>query len=153
MAKQVNNIVEAQKCNSRIIFGDKHRNTTILDIDTMENADNNDTSDGTYETEPETNDDDTIGSVDPDAVEVDNEVIDNSEVDTDDHRDGTATNYVDTPPAVNDDQHDVNDEVLTDQQDINIRYFFVTDRVKKGKVSIEYCSTNEIIADYFMKPL
>ena len=36
---------------------------------------------------------------------------------------------------------------------INIRYFFITDRVKKGEVSIEYCPTDDMIADYFTKPL
>ncbi|VEU33958.1 unnamed protein product [Pseudo-nitzschia multistriata] len=36
---------------------------------------------------------------------------------------------------------------------INIRYFFVTDRIKKGEVSVEYCPTDDIIADYFTKPL
>ena len=36
---------------------------------------------------------------------------------------------------------------------INIRYFFVTDRVKNGELSIKYCPTEEMIADYFTKPL
>jgi len=36
---------------------------------------------------------------------------------------------------------------------INIRYFFVTDCVKKGKVTIEYCPTKEMIGDFFTKPL
>lgn len=36
---------------------------------------------------------------------------------------------------------------------INIRYFFVTDRVNKGEVSIEYCPTKDMIGDYFTKPL
>ena len=36
---------------------------------------------------------------------------------------------------------------------INIRYFFVTDRVANGEVSIEYCPTKEMLADYFTKPL
>jgi hypothetical protein len=36
---------------------------------------------------------------------------------------------------------------------INIRYFFVTDRVQSKEVSIEYCPTGEMIADFFTKPL
>lgn len=36
---------------------------------------------------------------------------------------------------------------------INIRYFFITDRVKSGEVNIKYCPTNEMIADFFTKPL
>ena len=36
---------------------------------------------------------------------------------------------------------------------INIRYFFITDKVKKGEVDIEYMPTGEMIADYFTKPL
>jgi hypothetical protein len=36
---------------------------------------------------------------------------------------------------------------------INIRYFFVTNRVQNKEVSIEYCPTGEMIADFFTKPL
>ena len=36
---------------------------------------------------------------------------------------------------------------------IAIRYFFLTDQKAKGNISIEYCPTNEMIADYFTKPL
>ena len=36
---------------------------------------------------------------------------------------------------------------------INIRYFFVTDRVAKGEVVIKYCPTKEMLADFFTKPL
>ena len=36
---------------------------------------------------------------------------------------------------------------------INIRYFFVTDQIEKGLVSVEYCPTGEMIADYLTKPL
>ena len=36
---------------------------------------------------------------------------------------------------------------------INIRYFFVTDRIAKGELTIEYCTTKEMIADFFTKPL
>ena len=38
-------------------------------------------------------------------------------------------------------------------QHINVRYFFVTDRVANGELSIEYCPTGEMIADFFTKPL
>ena len=36
---------------------------------------------------------------------------------------------------------------------INIRYFFVMDKVKSGEVSIEYCPTEAMSADPFTKPL
>jgi hypothetical protein len=36
---------------------------------------------------------------------------------------------------------------------INIRYFFVADRVKAGEIDIKYCPTGEMVADYFTKPL
>jgi hypothetical protein len=36
---------------------------------------------------------------------------------------------------------------------VDIRYFFVKDRVDKGKVRIEYCPTSSMLADYFTKPL
>jgi Reverse transcriptase (RNA-dependent DNA polymerase) len=36
---------------------------------------------------------------------------------------------------------------------LNIRYFFITDRIKAGDLSIEYCPTGDMVADYFTKPL
>jgi hypothetical protein len=36
---------------------------------------------------------------------------------------------------------------------INVRYFFCTDRIKKGELSVEYCPTLDMIADYFTKSL
>ena len=36
---------------------------------------------------------------------------------------------------------------------INIRYFFIYDRVKSNEVSVEYCPTDEMLADFFTKPL
>jgi hypothetical protein len=36
---------------------------------------------------------------------------------------------------------------------VNIRYFFVTDRVKAGEVDIQYCPTGEMRGDFFTKPL
>lgn len=36
---------------------------------------------------------------------------------------------------------------------INIRYFFITDRVAQGEVSIVWCPTGDMIADYATKPL
>jgi hypothetical protein len=36
---------------------------------------------------------------------------------------------------------------------IDIRYFFVTDRVKNGEMRIEYCPTADMVADFFTKPL
>ena len=36
---------------------------------------------------------------------------------------------------------------------LNVRYFFVTDRISKGDLSVDYCPTEEMIADFFTKPL
>ena len=36
---------------------------------------------------------------------------------------------------------------------INIRYFFIRDRVQSDEVDIKYCPTEEMVADYFTKPL
>ena len=36
---------------------------------------------------------------------------------------------------------------------INIRYFFVKDRVDKGEVRVEYCPTLQMLGDFFTKPL
>jgi hypothetical protein len=36
---------------------------------------------------------------------------------------------------------------------LNIRYFFVTDRINAGEVEIQYCPTTAMIADFFTKPL
>ena len=36
---------------------------------------------------------------------------------------------------------------------LNIRYFFIADQVEKGNMLIEYCPTEEMVADYMSKPL
>jgi len=36
---------------------------------------------------------------------------------------------------------------------MDIRYFFVTDRIKCGEFKTEWCPTNEMIADFMTKPL
>jgi hypothetical protein len=36
---------------------------------------------------------------------------------------------------------------------INIRYFFITDRVNKGDVSLVWCPTGDMIGDFMTKPL
>jgi hypothetical protein len=36
---------------------------------------------------------------------------------------------------------------------INIRYFFVIDLVKKGQVKVTHCPTEDMVSDYFTKPL
>jgi hypothetical protein len=35
----------------------------------------------------------------------------------------------------------------------NIKYYYVTDLIARGLISIEYCPTNEMIADYMTKPM
>ena len=36
---------------------------------------------------------------------------------------------------------------------INIRYYFVTDRANCGEIKLKHCPTNEMLGDYFTKPL
>ena len=36
---------------------------------------------------------------------------------------------------------------------LNIRYFLITDQVESGNVSVEYCPTKSMVADFFTKPL
>ena len=36
---------------------------------------------------------------------------------------------------------------------INIRHFFITDRVNMKKIEIEWCPTKEMVADFITKPL
>ena len=36
---------------------------------------------------------------------------------------------------------------------INIRYFFITDWVNMKKVSIDWCPTKDMVADFMTKPL
>jgi hypothetical protein len=36
---------------------------------------------------------------------------------------------------------------------INIRYFYITDKINDGTVVMSYCPTKEMISDYFTKPL
>ena len=36
---------------------------------------------------------------------------------------------------------------------LNIRYFFLCDRIANNDLKVEYCPTDEMIADYFSKPL
>ena len=36
---------------------------------------------------------------------------------------------------------------------LNIRHFFVTDQIRKGLVTVQYCHTDDMISDYLTKPL
>eukprot|EP00957_Ditylum_brightwellii_P192784 14679161-Ditylum_brightwellii.AAC.1 len=36
---------------------------------------------------------------------------------------------------------------------INIRYFFVTDLIAAGELTVDYCPTNMMVADFYTKPL
>ena len=38
-------------------------------------------------------------------------------------------------------------------RNINIRYFFITDRIKSNKVNVEYCPTEFLVGDFYSKPL
>ena len=35
---------------------------------------------------------------------------------------------------------------------IKIRYFFITDNILRGKLSVEYCPTDDMLEDYYTKP-
>ena len=36
---------------------------------------------------------------------------------------------------------------------INVRYFFITDRISKGEARVEWCPTKDMVADFMTKPL
>ncbi len=36
---------------------------------------------------------------------------------------------------------------------INVRHFFVSDRIKSGEMNVEHCPTGDMVADFFTKPL
>ena len=36
---------------------------------------------------------------------------------------------------------------------LNIRYFFITDQVEKGNAQLQWCSTDDMVGDFFTKPL
>ena len=36
---------------------------------------------------------------------------------------------------------------------INIRHYFLKDRIEKGEIKLSYCATDTMIADFFAKPL
>ena len=36
---------------------------------------------------------------------------------------------------------------------INVRYFFITDRITKGEVRVQWCPTKDMVADFMTKPL
>jgi hypothetical protein len=36
---------------------------------------------------------------------------------------------------------------------MNIKYFYITDQIKPGKLEVEFCPTDDMIADYMTKPL
>jgi hypothetical protein len=36
---------------------------------------------------------------------------------------------------------------------LNIRYYFITDRISRKELSVAYCPTEEMVGDFFTKPL
>jgi len=36
---------------------------------------------------------------------------------------------------------------------LNVRYFFLTDQIEKGNLSVEYCPTDDMIGDFMTKPV
>jgi hypothetical protein len=44
-------------------------------------------------------------------------------------------------------------QVADAQKHINVRYFFITDRIAKGEVQVEWCPTKQMVVDFMTKPL
>jgi hypothetical protein len=36
---------------------------------------------------------------------------------------------------------------------INMRFYFITDRIRNGELSVQHCPTQDMVADFFTKPL
>ena len=36
---------------------------------------------------------------------------------------------------------------------IDIRFFFIKDRIEKGDIKVAFCGTDDMVADYLTKPL
>ena len=36
---------------------------------------------------------------------------------------------------------------------LNVRYFFMTDQIAKGNLTVEYCPTDQMTGDFMTKPL
>ena len=36
---------------------------------------------------------------------------------------------------------------------LNVRYYFVTDKIAKGEIQIDHCGSSHMIVDYFTEPL
>jgi len=36
---------------------------------------------------------------------------------------------------------------------LNVRYYFITDQIKKGHMKVAFCPTQDMVADFFTKPL
>jgi hypothetical protein len=36
---------------------------------------------------------------------------------------------------------------------INVRYYFLTDKIAKGELKVQWCPTSAMIADFMTKPL
>jgi hypothetical protein len=64
----------------------------------------------------------------------------------------TSTMYQDNTSAI---QLEQNGKMSSSQRTrhINIRYFFIKDKIEKDEISVVYCPTEDMIADYFTKPL
>ena len=43
--------------------------------------------------------------------------------------------------------------IVKGSYDVKIKYFFITDKVKSNELSIIYCTTKQMVVDFFIKPL
>ena len=39
------------------------------------------------------------------------------------------------------------------EKHINVRYFFIKDQVDKGEIKMQWCGTDDILTDFFTKPI
>lgn len=46
-----------------------------------------------------------------------------------------------------------NEKIPNRSKHIDIKYYFVKDILRRGRVDLKYCATNDMLADLFTKPL
>jgi phenolic acid decarboxylase len=45
------------------------------------------------------------------------------------------------------------DDKVETYKGFNVQHFFIKDQVNDNEISVEYCPTEEMVADFFTKPL
>ena len=49
--------------------------------------------------------------------------------------------------------HNGNQSSSQQTRHLDVRYYFVTDKITKGEIQVEHCGSSHMIGDYFTKPL